>query len=175
MTNKQEETEAQDNVRRLTREEVCERMREARKRGREKAQQTKTATAKQRHITFAREYLTNGQNATQAAIAAGYTPSAAAKAGYRLKQLDHVRSILDSARIEALESAKVDTDWVTERLRLEAETAKTDSARVKALELLGRITGAYAPERQDVTVEQHGFWSVAAGQVDASSGDEDED
>lgn len=150
-------------------------MREGSRRGRERARQTQTATAKQRHVEFARAYLTNGQNATQAAIAAGYAPSAAAKAGYRLKQLDHVRSILDNARIEALDSAKVDANWVTERLRLEAETAKTDSARVKALELLGRVTGAYAPERQDVTVEQHGFWSVAGQGGDASASDEEED
>lgn len=53
-------------------------------------------------------------------------------------------------REDALQDADVDAAWITNRLRQEAESGHVPSARVRALELLGRIKGIYAPEERKV-------------------------
>ena len=155
-----------------------ERMRAGRQRAAAMAREAKVHQAKQKHMTFVTEYLRNGQNGTKAAIAAGYAPTAAAKASSRPLKLDHVRTLIDDARAEGMAEAGVSAKYVIGRLKLEAETSKVDSARVKALELLGRIAGAYAPDRLDQTVETHSFWSQEQTAVEsgsATAGDDEED
>ena len=42
--------------------------------------------------------------------------------------------------------------WLTEQLTKEATDAENgDSTRVRALEVLGRVFGAFAPEKQEIT------------------------
>ena len=43
-------------------------------------------------------------------------------------------------------------DWLIGKLTAEATAeGNTDSTRVRALEILGKVFGAYAPEKQEIT------------------------
>lgn len=61
---------------------------------------------------FVAAYLANGQNATQAAIAAGYTERSAHTTGHRLLRNADVAQLLTEAAKKALERAKLTTDNV---------------------------------------------------------------
>ena len=107
----------------------------------------KSLTPKQQR--FVHEYLIEG-NATQAAIRAGYAPTAATQSGSRLLRYAHVSSAVQEA--EAARLAEITGEqpekvpwlspkWVIEKLRYtmdQALAAGNYAAANKALELLGR-------------------------------------
>lgn len=104
-------------------------------------------TAKQR--AFVREYQKD-RNATQAAIRAGYAKSNAESTGCHLTRNPKVAAELARLEAEASEVAKLDRAWVLERLQHEAKTAESDSARVKAIELIGKAVdgGLFTDKKQ---------------------------
>ena len=59
------------------------------------------ASAKQKRLIFASEYISNGQNATQAAIVAGYSPKTAGSIGHALLKNLEIKAILGKANAEA--------------------------------------------------------------------------
>jgi phage terminase small subunit len=82
-------------------------------------QKTPTKVSKsgvaQRYEHFVRAYIGNGHNATQAALAAGYSESTAASQGARLLKNVHVRRILkklesESNKVAGLEAGSVKTE-----------------------------------------------------------------
>jgi phage terminase small subunit len=76
--------------------------------------QNAASTEQRRHL-FIEAYLSNGENATQAALAAGFSPHSAACQGSRLLKNVKVRQILDSRRAEALSQLQKDTGITLER------------------------------------------------------------
>lgn len=78
--------------------------------------QTKESAA-QRIALFIEAYLSNGGNATQAAITAGYSAKTAAQQASRLLRNVQVRTALDARRGTVMESAKLTTEAVLNQLR----------------------------------------------------------
>lgn len=111
---------------------------------------TKPLTAKQQ--TFVAEYLANGFNATQAAIAAGYSKKTADSIACRLLKMPPVAAAIDAGKQERLEKLEITSDRVLSEIGKVAFADKpylrlSDAGyqfevktkdKLKALELLGK-------------------------------------
>ena len=98
-------------------------------------------TAKQQR--FVSEYLVDN-NATQAAIRAGYSPRTAQEQSSRLLSKAIVASAVRAKQQHLAERNELTQDWVISKLVIEAELHAEDSSsstRIKALELLGKYLG----------------------------------
>ena len=73
---------------------------------------TSRDAAEQRKALFAKEFLANGGNATQAAIKAGYSARTADQQGSRLLKDVKVREIIEASREKALNKADLNIDRV---------------------------------------------------------------
>ena len=91
---------------------------------------------------FAREYVVD-HNATQAAIRAGYSKNSAHVNGPRLLTNAEVQELVASLDESATEAVGLTTEWILNGLMQIAESGKTDSARVRAFELLGKHRGLF--------------------------------
>ena len=125
-----------------------------------------------RQQAFAREYVANGGNATQAAVAAGYSHATVDKSAKRLTEHAGIRGEIDR-RQRALE---VRSDYTVDMWRANllsdldgAREAGNWSAVMKSHELLGRHLGALQTDQQSEGGKQMlaclGAW--AAGKLDA--------
>lgn len=84
-----------------------------------KAPKKKGRSAKQRQQDFIEAYLSNGGNATEAAIAAGYSRSSARRQGHRMTTNVHILSELDKRREVVFDNLKITTERILkERARL---------------------------------------------------------
>ena len=102
-----------------------------------------------RQERFILEYIETG-NATESARRAGYaTPN---MHGARMIVNDSIKRHIDLKRAELMSDTEKKIAWLTAKLTDEAtDKGNGDSTRVRALEILGKIYGAYAPEKQEVT------------------------
>jgi phage terminase small subunit len=94
---------------------------------------------------FVQEYLID-LNATQAAIRAGYKQKAAYATGAENLKKPEIQEAIQKARSKREERTELNQDWVLAHLRSEAElTAEgsSHSARIRALELLGKHLGMF--------------------------------
>lgn len=73
-------------------------------------------TTEDRHRAFAREYVASGFNATQAAIAAGYSANTAASQGARLLRDAKVQEYVAEVKALVVERAEVKAEDVVRRL-----------------------------------------------------------
>lgn len=71
---------------------------------------TSKASAADRKIAFIEAYLSNGGNATDAALQAGYSASGAAKQGYRMSKDPVILSELDKRRTEVCANLGMNTE-----------------------------------------------------------------
>lgn len=97
-----------------------------------------------RHQKFVEEYLRT-LNATQAALAAGYSKSNARTQGWTLLHDPDLSRQIEKGLAERAEQCRVDTQFVIEQAKalvLDPKTPPRDKA--KALDLLGRYTGAWS-------------------------------
>ena len=104
----------------------------------------KKLTPKQQR--FVDEYLVD-LNATQAAIRAGYSAKTAGSIGQRLLKKVEIQAELAAAMAARGERTEITADYVLRRLKEEAELTgegSSHSARIKALELLGKHQGMFA-------------------------------
>ena len=125
--------------------------------------------AKQRQKTakwavFAAAYVETG-NATASAVKAGYSEKGAAKTGCKLLKEPKVQEFIASTRQKLVDKAEVNAEWVIQRLKEEAASAENPSARVKALDLLAKHLGIYAPEQSQVTVNEGFFADIGDGET----------
>lgn len=98
-----------------------------------------------KQAAFIAEYLVD-KNATQAAIRAGYSARTAASIGEENLRKPDIRAAIDEALRRLAEATMTEAEWVRGRLRQEATELGPDashSARVRALELLGKINGLF--------------------------------
>lgn len=110
-----------------------------------------------KHQMFVEEYLRT-LNATQAALAAGYTKTNARQRGWELLKDPDIHRRVEEGLRQRAEQCKVDTQFVIEQTKalvLDPKTPAKDKA--KALDLLGRYTGAWSgaggDTRQTTTIE----------------------
>jgi phage terminase small subunit len=114
----------------------------------------KVATAGRRSV-FIAAYIANGQNATQAAISAGYSPKTAYSQGQRLlKVVDVSRQLAEAAK------------KVGEVAGLNAERTLTETARLSALDpaRLFRADGTTLKNIPEMDVETRA--AIASFEVD---------
>lgn len=114
-----------------------------------------------RQAAFVGEYLID-LNASAAAVRAGYSQRRAQEIGYQLLHKPTVAEAIQKALAERSERVKLDADWVVCRLREEAEftgEGSSPSARVKALELLGKHLGLF-PLRGNLSLSLDGQLDV---------------
>ena len=100
-----------------------------------------------RHEQFA-QLVASGKDLTQSFISAGYSKANAVSCARRLSRKEQVR-----ARIVELQAAgaqavvtgvDMDKSWVLLELRKIAENGKSESVKVRALELCGKELGMFA-------------------------------
>ncbi len=73
------------------------------------------ASSATRHKVFAERYLVNGNNATEAAKFSGYSERTAHAQGYRLLQMESVKTILGNRAESLLRAAELTTErWAKE-------------------------------------------------------------
>ena len=98
-----------------------------------------------KQAAFVREYLADF-NATQAAIRAGYSAKTAGQIGHELLKKPEVQQRLREFQQKAAEKTETEAEWIRRRLKEEATDFTefaSQSARVRALELLGKINGVF--------------------------------
>lgn len=82
-------------------------------------QGTSKSSAADRKVAFVEAYLSNGGNATDAALQAGYSAGGAAKQGYRMSKDPAILSMLDIRRADVCTKLEISTERILqERARL---------------------------------------------------------
>lgn len=108
------------------------------------------SSAEDKHQIFVEEYLKT-LNATQAALAAGYKGNNVRNTAYDLLHHPDIAPLIEEGLKRRSEQCKVDTQFVIEQAKalvLDPKTPAKDKA--KALDLLGRYTGAWSGAGGDV-------------------------
>ena len=117
-------------------------------------------TAKQQ--AFCESYVSNGFNATKAAISAGYSEKTAKDMGCQNLAKPYIAEYIENFKSKASERALVTTEDVVRGLMVEAKGEGEDtstSARVNAWKALSDYTGGFDSNKQqninvDMTHEQ---------------------
>ena len=100
---------------------------------------------------FIHAYAANGNNGRQAAITAGYATARAHVTGSQLLKMDKIKKRLEPIQDKQTERLGLDADWIVSRLMKEAEAGdNSEGARVRALELLGKVEGIFAAEKKQI-------------------------
>ena len=98
---------------------------------------------------FVLEYLKD-LNATRSAERAGYAHPGVQ--GTQLLKKTDIHEAVQNSLQERSERLRIDADWVVCKLEEEANNPNNNgSVRVRALELLGKHLGAFAPTQTEVT------------------------
>lgn len=102
----------------------------------------------EKHQKFVEEYLRT-LNATQAALAAGYSKSNARNQGYILLHDPDLSRQIEEGLAQRCEQCRVDTQFVIEQAKALVLDPKAPARdRVKALDLLGRYTRAWSGDTE---------------------------
>jgi len=110
-----------------------------------------------RQSKFVAEYVETG-NALQSARAAGY--SHPKQQGSRLLTHVDVIAAIEAHKRQLMVKAVDKHDWLMSRLEVEALDAEnSDAARVRSLELIGKVIGAFAPDKQQIETVSSGFFA----------------
>ncbi len=103
------------------------------------------------------EYLACSSGA-EAARRAGYSENTAKEIAYENLTKPHIKDAIEAKRTEQLGDIESRTDWLVNRLTAEAtDETNGESTRVRALEVLGKVFGSYAPEKAEVTTYSGAF------------------
>jgi len=105
---------------------------------------------------FIEFYVANGGNGRQAALQAGYAEKSAHVTACELLKMEKIKKRLEPTKDKQNERVGLDADWIITRLMNEATNAPSDATRVRALELLGKQQGIFAPDKKELTVNQGG-------------------
>ena len=131
--------------------------------------QTETAVrpVNLRQERFVMEYLSTG-NATQAAERAGYKhPNVQA---FRLLVNISVKTAIEAKRAELMQDSETKLASYVASLEAESRDADQSGTRVRALELLIKVVGGFAPEKQEV----HSFHGAFLADLDMVEDEVDE-
>ena len=101
-----------------------------------------------RQLKFVTEYVATG-NATRSAESAGYChPNVQA---FRLLENISVKAAITAKRSEIMQDSEDKLASYVSQLEAESRDADQSGTRVRALELLIKVVGGFAPEKQEVT------------------------
>ena len=101
-----------------------------------------------RQLKFVTEYVATG-NATRSAESAGYChPNVQA---FRLLENISVKAAITAKRSEIMQDSEEKLASYVSQLEAESRDADQSGTRVRALELLIKVVGGFAPEKQEVT------------------------
>ena len=101
-----------------------------------------------RQLKFVTEYVATG-NATRSAESAGYChPNVQA---FRLLENISVKAAITAKRSEIMQDSEDKLASYVAQLEAESRDADQSGTRVRALELLIKVVGGFAPEKQEVT------------------------
>ena len=120
-----------------------------------------------KQIKFAREYVSNGGNATRAAIDAGYSAHTAHVIGPESLEKPSVQELIEEFKSQVLKAAKITPEIIAAMLMEEA-VGKEDSSsnsRIQAMRILTDFVGAFDKNKQKV---EH------SGGIDLSDKSDDE-
>ena len=110
-----------------------------------------------RQERFVVEYLACA-NGAEAARRAGYSERTAKQMANQNLTLPYLQEAISQKRNELMADTEDKVQWLVERLTMEAtDDGNNDSTRVRALEVLGKIHGAFAPEKTEVTTYSASF------------------
>jgi phage terminase small subunit len=110
-----------------------------------------------RQERFVVEFLATA-NGAEAARRAGYSEHTAKEIASENLTKPNVKAAIDRKRTEIMADSEDKVQWLVERLTAEAtDGGNNDSTRVRALEVLGKVYGAFAPEKTEVTTYSASF------------------
>lgn len=113
-----------------------------------------------RQARFVSEYCANGGNATKAAEAAGYSAKSSRQQGARLLTKASIKAEIQAHKAALQVQSGRDAGWLMGNLEREAiDPSNSGSERIRALEVMGRVMGAYAPEKQQIETVGSGFFA----------------
>ncbi|MFO0315294.1 MAG: terminase small subunit [bacterium] len=104
----------------------------------------------EKRLAFVREYLVDF-NATQAATRAGYSKKTAGSQAHELLKRPDIQAALAEGQKRLAEKTETDAEWVRKQLKAEATDYSefaSHSARVRALELLGKVNGIFKADNE---------------------------
>ena len=120
-----------------------------------------------RQEKFVMEYLASG-NATQAAERAGYKhPNHQA---FRLLLNNSVKAAIDAQRNRLMQDSETKLASYVASLEAESRDADQSGSRIRALELLIKVLGGFAPEKQEI----HSYHGAFLADLDMDEPDLDE-
>ena len=91
-------------------------------------------------------------NGAEAARTAGYSEKTAREMAYENLSKPHIALAIKRKRDQIMKDEESKVDWLISRLTAEATDGENgESTRVRALEVLGKVFGAYAPEKTEIT------------------------
>ena len=115
-----------------------------------------------KQAAFVREYMID-HNGTQAAIRAGYSARTAAMQASRLLTNVNISKAVAKAQAAMAQKTETEAEWVRRRLKEEADDFSefaSHSARIRALELVGKINGVFEIDNKQKT---DGLSDILAG------------
>ena len=120
-----------------------------------------------RQEKFVMEYLASG-NATQSAERAGYThPNHQA---FRLLLNNSVKAAIEAQRNRLMQDSETKLASYVASLEVESRDADQSGTRVRALELLIKVVGGFAPEQKEI----HSYHGAFLADLDMDEPDLDE-
>jgi phage terminase small subunit len=103
-----------------------------------------------RQERFIVEYL-ECQNGAEAARRAGYSEHTARQIATENLAKPYIKDAIQRKRDEIMSGTEDKVAWLVERLTAEAiDDDNGEATRVRALEVLGKVFGAFAPEKQEI-------------------------
>ena len=117
--------------------------------------ETKKLTSRQER--FVVEYLACA-NGAEAARRAGYSEHTARQMANENLSKPDIKAAITQKREQIMSETEDKVGWLINRLTSEAiDDGNGEATRVRALEVLGKIYGAFAPEKQEVTTYSGAF------------------
>jgi phage terminase small subunit len=116
---------------------------------------------------FVREYMID-RNGTQAAIRAGYSAKSARDIATENLSKPLVAAAIAAATAKVAQETETEADWVRRRLREEANDFSefsSHSARIRAIELLGKINGVFEVDNKQKASPLEDFAKAVLGNV----------
>lgn len=115
---------------------------------------------------FVVAYIANGGNATQAALAAGYSKASAYSQGCRLLKHDEVSTVIDQRRGKVMRKLEISAERVLEE---RARLAFYDPAKLLGVTTVEQIQSLDEDTRRAI----QGFRVGAGGEVEIKAADKD--
>jgi phage terminase small subunit len=100
---------------------------------------------------FVDAYCSNGGNASQAMIKAGYSPKNTDVNGARMLVNDSIKKAIQIRQKPIAEKFKVTREYLVEKLNNVIMDDVKDSVYIKAIEVLAKMTGLNEPEKIELS------------------------